>query len=257
MELNNIFHPRRLFLLLREELFFGRRNSLVFAGATGLLLVLIFIFNATSNDGWQDFHQTWFTILLYAGGFLFTSVAFSHFANKTSRQFHLALPASTLEKFTSKWLISAILYPIAIICIYQLYAWGLELFTDNYVGVKIDPFTPFNKEYSLLIRIYIVLQSIFLLGATVFHRYSIFKTLFSLAVIGLFLALFTFICMRLVFAEYWTGPFTPGPEGPMPSEAFIAWIEGPFTTTMLNVFWWVLAPVVLVIGFLKLKEKEV
>lgn len=256
MEFNNIFHPRRFFLLLKEELFFGHRTSLFAAGAALLTLMLIAIANTTQDNTWIDFHNTWFPITLLGGGFVFSSIAFNQLNTKPSKQFYLSLPASTLEKFSVKWLITALFYPTALVVIYQVFAWLITMYAQSLSFAEMNAFQPLSAANVKFVKLYIVLQSIFLLGAIAFQKYSIFKTLFTLLLASMFIGLFTFLCVRIVFAEYWSGWQPIGPE-PMPNQAFMDWMEFSLTRIMENLFWWVFAPLVLFIGFLKLKEKEV
>ena len=252
MEVNNIFHPTRFFLLLKEEITTRYRTSLIALGAATIVLVF---FALMPQD--EDFHEIWFPILLFAGGFIFTSISFSKLKNKPSRQFYLQLPGSHFEKFSTKWLLTAIVYPAVLIVFYQVYAWVLqglsspemELFTMN-------AFEPFSEDNVFYLKLYLVLQTIFLVGAVAFNRFAIFKTLFTLFVAGLAIGLVAFIAIRLGFAEYWQGFETVGP-GPELNEGFQNWVEHSFAKIMENLFWWGLAPVALIIGFLKLKEKEV
>ena len=256
MEFNNIFHPRRFFLLLKEELFFGHRTSLFAAGAALLTLMLIAIANTAQDNTWLDFHNNWFPITLLGGGFVFSSIAFNQLNSKPGRQFYLSLPASTLEKFSVKWLITALFYPIALVLLYQVFAWLITMYAQSFNMMEMDAFQPLSAANVKFVKLYIVLQSIFLLGAIAFQKYSAFKTMSIVLLASMFIGFFTFLCIRIVFAEYWNGWEPTGP-GPMPNQAFQDWMEFTLAPMMENLFWWVFAPFVLFIGFLKLKEKEV
>lgn len=251
MESNNLFHPTRFFLLLKEEFTTKYRTALIALGA----VVIATIFFATILE--QELHENWFPTLLLGGGFVFSSMAFNNWVTKPGRQFYLHLPASQLEKFTSKWLVTAIIFPLVIIALYQLivnFMLSIKYEGGNYFSIT--PFELFHPDNWILVKVYVVLQTIFLLGAVAFNRYAFLKTLFTLFVIGVTLAIFTFICVRLTFAEYWSG-FEPIGYGPKLNQGFQDWVEGPFTDTIEKLFWWVLGPLALVIGFIKLKEKEV
>ena len=251
MESNNIFHPTRFFLLLREEFSTKYRTALIALGA----VAIVTMFFATIRD--SNIHETWFPTLVLGGGFLFTSLAFNNWINKPGRQFYLHLPASNFEKFASKWLITALIYPIVIVGFYQVLIWVLASVTsETYQLFYVEGLDIFHENNVKIFKAYFVLQSIFLLGAASFNRFAILKTLFTLFVVGIALGLIGFTSFRLIFAEYWTGFETVG-AGPQIDEDHKNWVEGPLFNFVQNLFWYALAPVALLIGFLKLKEKEV
>lgn len=265
MQANNIFDPRRFWLLLKEEIHLDYRRYLLGLGAAFALLAVIWWFNGFDinvNDHLAEFHYIWFGIILIGGGAFFTSIAYVPYGEKTSRLFYLNLPASTLEKFASKWFITAILYPLAIWLFYLVFSWVVNAVYMAYTGGT--PFTAlpaFGYKTWLFIRIYIVVQSLFLLGAVIFHRFAIFKTGFSLLLLGITLGLFTFICFRLIFPEVFDGLLSVGPYSPNqvyePSESFKTFVETRMEDILTYLFWIVPAPVLLIIGYYKLKEKEV
>lgn len=260
MNTNNIFQPRRIGYLLKEELFFGQRTTGIVTVAVLVILSIIAITWGNDDPEAPKFHEIWYPILLLAGGFLFTSQTYASLSNKPKKQFYLGLPASTLEKFTTKWIITAVLFPIALLILYQLFAWGIQAVISNisYLSFTLEAFDPFSEKNWLMIRLYLVLQTIFLCGAVVFQRYAIFKTIFALTIFGLASLAATLLVFRILFASAFTGLFTLEPSlmAP-PSKNFQDWVEFSFTEIMKQVFFWITAPLFLVIGYFKLKEKEV
>ena len=118
---------------------------------------------------------------------------------------------------------------------------------------QLSLFGDFQRSH---IRLYMVLQSAFLIGAIVFQRYSIVKTSFSLMITGIGLLAFLFLCVRLLFSEYFDGFEMVGP-GPQPKKGFDLWIEDTLWTAVQYAFYLLLWPTLLLIGYFKLKEKEV
>jgi len=257
MTLNEVFSLPRFFNLLKEETSSGHRMTLIITSVIFVFLSFIFILNG-SDHGTPEFHEVWYAIVLLAGGFYFTSTSFDELNRKEERMNYLAVPASIFEKFSMKLLITTLGYLIGLTLIYWLFSELINLITLKYFDFQFDTFNPFEDHYPLLIKIYLVVQSIFILGAATFNRFSFFKTLFVLGLIGLILGIFSGICFRLIFADLFQGFFIPKDNiRVMPSIQFRDFMEYTVWPLLQNLFWYVLAPVLWVIAYFKLKEREV
>lgn len=265
MQTNNLLDLRRVGLLLKEDF---RLNSLRYLMGLGVIfggLFIIWWINAagilaTEKHQLEEFHYIWFAIILLGGGAFFTSLAFVSFGTKTSRLFYLNLPASNLEKYTAKWIVSAVIYPLAIWLVYLIFSWLANKVNIRYTeGVPFAQLPAFGETTWLFMRIYLVIQTIFLTGAVFFHRYAIFKTAFSLMLVQVFLMFFVYLCARIIFPEMfegWVAPASPNQVYNI-TDTFKDFVNNRLEGIMLYIFWLALAPIMLVIGFFKLTEKEV
>lgn len=264
MQANNTFDPRRFWLLLKEEFRLEYKRYLLGLGVVFGGLLMIWWANGLNNIAQErqlkEFHYIWFAIVLIGGGSFFTSLAYTQFGTKPTRLFYLNLPASILEKFSAKWFVTAIIYPIVIWGLYLVFSWLVNKIHIGYTDGK--PFTTlpaFGTITWTFIKIYLVVQSIVLLGAVVFHRYAIFKTAFSILVLQAFLVLFVYICSRIIFPEMfvgWSAPESPDRVYSF-TDTFKTFVEERMEGVLERIFWIAVAPVMLIIGFFKLKEKEV
>ena len=93
---------------------------------------------------------------------------------------YLAMPASIFEKFSLKLLITTVGYVIGVTLLYWLFAEVMDLISQRYFNFSFSTFNPFNDFYLFMIKLYLVIQSVFILGAATFNRFSFFKTLFAL-----------------------------------------------------------------------------
>lgn len=265
MQTNNLLDVRRLGLLLKEEMSIQYLRYLLGLGVVFGGLLMIWWINAagtftTEKQQLEEFHYIWFGIILLGGGAFFTSLAFVHFAAKTSRLFYLNLPASNLEKYTAKWIITGLIYPLAIWLIYILFSWLANKINIQYTeGTPFAPLPAFGETTWLFIRIYLVSQTVFLAGAVIFHRYAIFKTAFSLMLLQFLLMLFVYLCARIIFPEMFDGWVAPEPPNRVYqiTDTFKDFVNNRLEHILEYVFWLALAPIMLVIGFFKLTEKEV
>ena len=265
MQTNNILDLRRVGLLLKEEVQLQYLRYLMGLGVVfGGLFIIWWVNGAgilnTEQQQLKDFHYVWFGIILLAGGAFFTSLAFTHFGDNTSRLFYLNLPASNLEKFTAKWIITAVLYPLAIWLLYLGFSWLANSINLQYTnGTPFRQLPAFGETTWLMIRAYLVGQSVFLTGAVIFHRYAIFKTGISLMLVQIFLLFFLYLCARIILPEMfegWTAAGSPDRVYHI-SDTFKDFVDHRLGGIMEYIFWLALAPIMLVIGFFKLIEKEV
>lgn len=255
---SNIFDPKRFGLLLRKEWRADHRTLLIIVALVITFLLLnALVYSDDPDNGPQWFNRIWYPVILYLGGFLFTSLSFHELVADAQRQFYLTLPASNLEKFASKWVVTAIFFPIAYTLLYQVVALGIGVAAKYYSGgYELEQLSLFGDFQRFHIRLFMVFQSVFLLGAVVFQRYSIVKTTFSLMIVGVGLLVFLYLCLRLVCPEYFNG-FAMVEPGPQPKEGFDLWIEDTLWTAVQYAFYLLIWPTLLLIGYFKLKEKEV
>ncbi len=257
MTLNQIFSPSRFLNLLREETASGYKMPIIVASVVFVILSIIFIINASDHDN-GGFHEIWYGIILLAGGFYFTSSSFNELNKKEERMNYLALPASIFEKFSLKLLVTSLGYLIGLTLIYWIFAQVIDSVTQSYFEWSFRPFDIRTGSFPLLIKLYLVLQSLFILGAATFNRFAFFKTLFAIGILGIGIGIFTGLCFRGIFAEYFQSFFEPKENvGIIPSIAFRDFMQYTAWPLLQNIFWYVLAPVMWIVAYFKLKEREV
>lgn len=257
MTLNQIFSVPRFLNLFREETASGYKIPIIVASVVFVFLTLIFIANAADNDN-TGFHEVWYGILLLAGGFYFTSTSFNELNRKEERMNYLSMPASIFEKFSIKLLFTSLGYLIVVTLLYWIFSQVIDLITQRYFNFSFLPFTPTQGGYLLFIKLYLVLQSIFILGAATFNRFAFFKTLFSVALLGFGLIVFGWLIFRIIFAEYFETLFKPiNNTGVMPSMGVRDFMQYTAWPILQFVFWYLLAPVMWIVAYFKLKEREV
>lgn len=251
---NQTFDFRRFSLLLQKEFLTGNKKSLIVLGAVFGLMMLFAWFLIETKDGYQYLNFNMFPLVLFGGGFVFTSVMYYEFSKKTGTHHYLSLPASTFEKFLSKWLITAVLFPIVTVLLFWIYVKLADQLHFSYTEEKITTWFINNWWTLFFIRIYLILQSVFLLGAIAFQKYTFFKT--ALVSILSF-ALFVIICLiahRIIFAAYYDGLEIV--ENLDTNHATRDFVIGTMTKWIEYAAYFLFPPIMWVAGFFKLKEKE-
>ncbi len=259
METNSNFSIQRIGYLIRKDIWESRKIAGIIGTAVFGLFLMIFM--SFSKRATQTPHEVLYPMLLFIGGFIFTSIIFRELYTKARGQFYLTLPASNFEKFSSKWLISAILYPIAITIFYWLFSIIANAIYTYWNGESLVGFmTDWMGALKDLIPIYIVTQAIFFLGAITFTKYNIFKTFFSLFALGMFLMLVFGFLFRFVMWDYFSGmAFNPEFNGLQleTSSSVQVFVQDYVLDAIKYLFWLGFAPFLLLVSYFKLKEREI
>ena len=195
----------RLLSLLNREVRTSKRELLTYA----LTIVLVLFVNDTFQSFLAQYRQglqfasayhELFSSFLLLGGFILTSLMFNKdMFSKDGQQEWLMLPATSLEKFLSKALLTAFVYPLALIILFFLASLVSEPLLLLFFKSPIQIFNPFVGGMGSLLASYLVWQSVFLLGATYFHKAHFIKTVLAIGVIGISLGLLGMLFAKFVF----------------------------------------------------------
>ena len=206
--MNETLSLPRLWYLVRGDFISGYRSLIVVSAAlAGVTLVTAMILpsgmvfnNAFHRD--PSLHRGIFTIALFAWGIVATSRAFRPLHDKNRNEAWLLLPASALEKMLARLLavsVGLVAYLLVFCTAVALVVESLNLLFSGSRNGFFNPIDPYVWES---ISLYIVLQSLYFLGAAWFRRAHFIKTTLAitLAIAGLVtLAVFT---ARIVFADF-------------------------------------------------------
>jgi len=174
---------------MKIELFLNRKLILWLSIVFGLL----FILTAKTAPQLSPIYH----IALFGGGILMSSAAFKKIHEKNTAMLYLTLPVSTITRYLSLWLLTG---PIYLIFITFLYGIGMMISIFQGFFFYIDIFS-----FSHVCLNYLILNAIFLWGSVMFKKLSLIKTLFSLLLFGIILAIIKGIIFQgpwLVFISY-------------------------------------------------------
>jgi hypothetical protein len=252
MDVMNYFDIERFWLLLKMELFRCRRV---------VLLTLVISFGLLFFEGLLlscfiekikvfDDHDANYVLHLLIVGFILSSLAFNDLSDTLKRYRYLTLPVSTFEKFVCMWLLTSVGWIILFTISYTLYtlfanAIGAVLFKDTIFL----PYNPFSNSSLNTMKVYFVLQGIFLVGAVYFKGYVFPKTLIVLI---LFFAMMGVLGTVIMGAEFMNHDCGVG-ECPV----LIEIVSHKVSIVLQWIFWWVLAPVCWINTYWGLKDQEI
>lgn len=255
MNEQTIFDINRVKLLLTRQLRLNSSTILIgFGAVVGVITFILSIRIITESNALSMAGFTGLALpIFFIGGYIFTSTIFSELRTSHRGYLYLTLPASTLEKLVVAWFISSVLYIIAAIVVFYFINLLLMLVAFLTNGEPVQLFNFFDPWMLKIYAIYIVTQSVFLLGAIYFRGVNFLKTLLTLFVISLVLSIFSAILTRLiVFPGFGNFQFSNNmPDG---IEGFIGDV---FVPTVKILFWYVMAPFFLVVSYYRLKERQV
>ncbi len=260
MNRDNIFNPRRFLLLFKKEILQGYKPMLITIGAViGAALFILLL--STRGEGYVQVQQGLFLPLLWLGGLISTGMAFKE--AHTAHQIHswLMTPASRLEKFLQKLLMTTLFFILALIVTFFL-ATVLNSLVYLLVFKRAVPlFNPFQRWVWINIGHYLIVQSLFFLGAVWFRKYNFIKTVLTINILLTLLAIVTGVFAYLIFR----GPVREAVAG-NPSYFVMAGqiiiqkfgALNPYMIGALKVFYFgLLAPFFWLVSWFRMREIEV
>jgi hypothetical protein len=200
----------KLLYLLRKDILESRKGMLIYALTLFMLMLLpsiiSMILGGPSYSELATFYKEFFISFLFAGGFIITSLSFREdMYGKSTQHNWLMLPASPLEKLSVKIIYSAILYPILLLLFISASSLIIEGLNAVIFGKHYLVFNPVQPFYWKMILIYIVTQSIFLMGAAYFRKASFVKTILMSNLLSLVIGLISILVVRIIFNKYFNG----------------------------------------------------
>ena len=266
--IEGVFSPRRLYLLLRRDFAHGYRAVLTAMAAVGGILIFLSFLSMLGRTG-GDFYTPFYIGLLFLGGFLFSSGAFKEMHQQGSGPFYLTLPGTTLEKLLSKLLVTSVGYAAAILVFMTGLSALSELLNRAVFASGHAWFNPFSPANLKSAAVYLVLQSLFLLGSVWFRKVVFLKIILAENIVVIGCAITAVIIFRLVFWGFFSAGHLRPDVIQMFSQGFgnvvvngrvaESFNHGSqvFLTILRVLFWGAFAPVCWVAAYFRLRETEV
>ena len=260
MTLNNTFNPDRFFLLFKKDLIQGYKTLLITVaaviGATFFLLLV-----STPGEASEEVYMGLFIPMLWAGGLIFSSLIFKEAHSINLIHGWLMTPASRLEKYLQKLLMTTIFFIIALLITFFAATALNSLVYLLFFSLRPPLFNPFQSWVWINIGHYLIVQSIFFLGAVWFRKFNFVKTVLTLNVLQL---AFSIVLGLIAGLTYWT-PIREAIHG----NGFFFMEAGQILTMKFSqvnpvlitvakiIYFGLLAPFFWFVSWLKMKEIEV
>ena len=178
--MSELFSARRLGLLLRNDLVGGYRTFSIHAATVAVLIAAASLLNVFFN-GESMPPVIWFSLMLCVWGPIVASRAFNELHNKTRNESFLLLPASALEKTLARLLLVTVGFLPFLLIYASVVSFLTEMLSLLVFGERNELFRAFDPRVWEVIRHFVVLQSVFFLGAAFFRKNHFWKTVLSIA----------------------------------------------------------------------------
>ncbi len=255
---------RNILLLLKKQVYEDKKGLIIYASVVfGLILIpnLVMGFFGKLPSSQDDMgYLGLFGNLLFAGGFIMVSITYAQeMYSKVKQHAWLMLPVHAHEKLIAKVIYHAIIYPLVLL----IFIFASSVIIEGLNAVLFSSSTPFLDMTDLavwkMILNYLILQSVFLLGATYFKSANFVKTVLSVMVVSIVLSIILALIARVVYAPYAQVMFHGGIS--IDETTFI------MNTNAMNlletyevigktIYWALLAPFCLVVSYFRIREVE-
>jgi hypothetical protein len=260
------FRMKRFLRLLGTEL---RLNASGIGYVSAALFCVLITRWALSGFIFRDrFIAVDFGFFLLTGGLVLASMAFMDLSDAARMQAWLLIPASRLEKYLSRYLLTSWLAVAGLFVVYLLFALTVSALSAVFPVNAVPADELFRNNLLVAVQYFLILQPIFFLGSAHFRRWAFPKTILTAALFSLFLCLFTTGLARLVFRDNF---FIPSEELTLFSGKWrilpgylsasllrpLNW-QGSFWAFYFFRWWpfWLLPPLFLLVGYHTIKETE-
>ncbi len=199
------FSMTRVLSLLNREFILHRK--VFFLLAIALCAVCAFIMFISTEEycnpqSYVNITDIIFISIFMLGGTLFSNSIFTEFREATNRASYLNLPASTFEKWLSKWILAFPLY--LIICMLLIFltyipvAYALESVWSECRFIPLAE--TFNLSFTYILKATILYQSCAFLFGIIFNKNAVLKSIAVAVVLSILFSLFMAILVK--FSSY-------------------------------------------------------
>lgn len=252
--MNDTFDLTRATKFAKRQLYLNKNSLFIaFAAIVGLLLIIT-VLTFYFNRGEPNDLNSLYLVVMYFGGFIFSSRIFDELQSPEKAAYYLTLPVANAERLIVSWLLTAPLFvAFSMITIFLLNTIGLLV--GGYPDFATQMSWLYKQEFWTAIAVYMVIQPVFMLGALTFRKYNVLKTLLALFLLQVGLIFYTglvgWISLGMPFSEM------EGFNGTNLSPSMMGFFENTMPVILHLLFWYMLAPFMLVVSFFKLKERQV
>ena len=241
---SDTFDPTRLAQFMRRQATLYLQPALLAAGAVlGAMLIISLIVAMLKPEnvaGLAGLYQAVF----FLAGFVFASQIFGELHSPQQSYAYLTLPVSTPEKLVGSWILSSLVYVVVYwVAVFLIFALACAVGNGMF-----SPFELFSNDFLRAVGTFLVMQTVFLLGACYFRKFNFLKTVFALFVVAVIVGGYTGSLAWLLLDKISDNKI---------EEEFPDFMNNVATPALKLFFWYVLAPFMLIVSYFRLKERQV
>lgn len=203
--MTTVFNPSRVVVLMRHDLqpqLKSLLNGLLAAAGIAFGLMMLTSLNPANSAA---FHASTFSNLLFIGGYIVSSMAFSELQDEKRGLHYLMLPGSAVEKYIARLLLTSVGWVVAALVTYiAATALGAAV-AQPLFGRSPGVFLPTSSDTWETIGYYLITQSAFVFGSVYFRKAAFIKTVAAAVAVALSIALIGLVVGRIAFADLFVG----------------------------------------------------
>lgn len=175
---------------MKKEIFENVKFVAISYGAIiGFILAFLLINTSQNTDAiWLHFNEI-FNFTLFVIGIALSGMAFTNFRSKERTISFLTMPASHLEKTLTQLLLTSVGVVISYAIVFFMAHLLYTLIGKMFFSFEIGTFNPFNTDTYKTVYFLVLIQSIFLAGASFFKKIPVFFTGLYIFIIGIVIIL--------------------------------------------------------------------
>jgi len=170
----------------------------------GLLCVAYLIAFEPGEVADEPIATVFFGLMLGIGGLMFTSFSFNDMHHPLERYHYLMLPVSNFERFLSRYLLTGPLLVLYVVVAFSIMDWSANHLASWAKEAERPLFAPFSAVPLLLIRIYLVVQTVMFTGAICFRSYAWIKTTLTVLLAAASLPVVVYVSMRIFYYDHFS-----------------------------------------------------
>lgn len=240
-----INHIKRDLFLLKGTLVTG------ISIAIGILFLLLLLNMVWDKELSTNEFSGIFGFIYFILGIVLTFSIFKEIHNQSSNQLYLSLPISPIERLTAIWLTTTLVYTLVFSILGFVIGEFAIVFGSLFLGADYTPLVPFSENYWGVVKTYLFIQPLFMLGAISFKKNRIGKTILCFVILAIFFAVFNMMFYGLLNYDY--AVFDNEPLGTEAMEK----ARNEFSLGGKWLLMLILGPIMLLATYFKLVEKEV
>ncbi len=290
--MNNTFDFNRFSLLVKRQ---WVENKNLFLMASVILTGLGIIFYALNmnwvNGSIRNFQKELCYFGLFLSGTIFTSYIFRDFHNKNASTNFLLIPASQFEKLLNGLFYAFIFFPIIYFLLFGIVDFcfvkiGNSIIISQeklpkvdgvydllnytlYEGIRFTDAVSIEEmaeksyysltEFLFILLFWGIVQSIMILGSMIFEQWALIKTGFSVFVIALLIGLLFNLAIKLSYGDLYERlqQIETQNDNIDGYHNFVSPVSSFFNDMLKILAKYVAIPLILIIAYFKLKEKQV
>jgi hypothetical protein len=246
----------------------SKKIFLISIGGFFSLIFIITFFMAYSISPGQEFyfdnfHTASFVFMLFAGTIFLAGRSYYDMNTPEKSLTQIMVPASTFEKFIIPAIATSLGWLIVSFLSYEVFAAFVNIVWSGLFGLSIELFNIFdlinNERLFEFSKGYLMVHSVFFLGATAFKKYPIAKTLLTGFLINVAFTFFTFLLIIIFFGTF--NEFGHNFDNNFRSHFFENYFSIDFvknlSKTVELIFTILIPSAIYIAAFFKLKEREV